>query len=131
MKEDLYMSEITHAFTFNVQEIGPALTRFSTAEFNDGEESFLQRKEYQAIPCRAEHIKLYTSTLTDFTYLAIIHVDQYRFVFHIKDDASLYQWKRQYEGMAPAFLAQQLLPPPPKMPEYQTFPMNLRALYRW
>ena len=118
----------THFFLFNTHTWPNAIERVSVAEFNDGEAAMLTRKEYQRMQGGSDHIELYASTFTNDKYLVIVRVEHYRFIFYIHDDASLLEWKRQYEQIPQAFLAQKLLPPPPTKPEMVTIPMNVKAL---
>ena len=119
----------THFFTFDVQKWPPpALARYSVSEWNDGEEVLLARKEYTLFPGGPAHIEYYTSTLTSDKYLTIVRLAPYRFIFYIKDDASLLEWQRQYEQIPPGFLAVKWLPEPKTIPEMITFPMNIKAL---
>lgn len=117
-----------HFFRYNTQTILNPLERISVSEFNDGIEALLERKQYARVAGGPEHIETYASTFTSDKYLVIVQPEPYHFIFYIPDDASLVEWRREYERIAPAFLAQKLLPPPKSMPEGVTIPMNLRAL---
>ncbi len=122
---------LMHYFTYNVHTLPHIENRISVAEFNDGIEALLKRKEYTLVPGTPDHIKLYTSSFTNDKYLIIVSADPYHFFWYVADDESLIAWRQQYERTPLAFFPKQLLPPPPTTPKWQTFPMNIRALRGW
>ena len=120
----------TESFKFNVHTILDPLERFSSVEFNEDEAATLKAKQFERVPSREQHIEIYASTWTDWRYLVIVRTEDYRFIFYIPDDQSLLAWRKRYGQMPLSMLISTFKKPDAVPPEYTTFSVNAKALWK-